>query len=294
MPIVVAGLAAAIAGLLFVRTQPAQYETSARFIIAPSPEILDDRDVVNTLDALANRRATVATFGEVVLSERTFEEAVKAVGFTPVQAEQTRVSVVVLPEANVVEVFVRGPRPELAEEMLEFLGSESTAYFRSLYKVYLVESLGVVSTEQVAPKPLQTVPVAGVLGATLAFGVVLTRDRLDARPSASAEVRRRATPEHPPPEPPPVPADASIRAVDDLTTAPGRVPDSTEELSAERNGLGRGDRGRPHEFWASGRGPDGDFRWRAELDELGRMLEGWTEGGDVRTEVERPDPETPT
>lgn len=306
MLILVGSLAAVVAGLLFARAQPAQYQTNARFVIAPAPEIQDGNDIVQTIDALANRRAIVSTFGQVVLSERSFDQAVKGAGLTPAQAERTKVSAVVLPEANVVEVFVLGPRQDLTERMLLILGNESTTYFENLYRVYTIQTLDIarLKTEQVAPKPVQSGLIAGVLGMSLALLVGLAGDRLRANRSAVPEgVSPPTSPGSAQPEVehttgPTDPTAGPLALVQEHTGSPARGPSllSREVLPGARDDPQhrRALAVRPGlDLYANDRGPsphdiidDPDW-WLSELHELGREVRGWSHGLSVaRREVD--------
>ena len=328
--ILLAGVLAAASGLLFGRSQPPQFQTHARFVISPSPAVTDDNNIAQTLDALANKRAIVSTFAQVVLSQRSFDVAARGVNATLREAERVKISTVVSPEANVVEVFVIGPRPQLIEQMLELLGTESTTSFEALYKIYAVEALDVAGpkTEQVAPKPVRSALVGGVLGGAIAFLVGLVDDAVKAgranagRAGAPEKAEPgAATPEPEHPEEAPVaglPARAGPEAADHdgepgkamilHPTAPryrepGSIPARTTygptsdkdifedpgRWLRELDGLDREVRQWPDRSSTDDL-EDAQQRWRHELDDLSWMLRAWTEGGHRGSEGDgRPD-----
>ena len=255
--ILLAGVLAAAAGLLFGKSQPAQFQTHARFVISPSPEITDDNNIAQTLDALANKRAIVSTFAQVVLSQRSFDEASRGARATPQEAEQVKISTVVSPEANVVEVFVIGPRPRLIEQMLELLGTESTRAFEALYTIYAVEALDVAGpkTEQVAPKPVRSALIGGVLGGALAFLIGLVDD--------ATKVARAGT--------------GQPKSDDDGSRSGTRVFGDDGDWLRELDDLDREVR-RWTDGVSSQEVEEAQRRWRSELDDLSGMLRAWAEG----------------
>lgn len=315
--IVLAGLLAATAGLLFAREQPAQFQTRARYVISPSPQVTDDNDIAQSLDALSNRRAIVSTFAQVVLSQKSFDNATRAVGASRKDADRLKISTAASPEANVVEVFVLGPRPQLIETVLELIGAESTRSFQALYTIYAVEALDVAGpkTEKVAPKPLRSTAIGGFLGGALAFLIGLVGDRIKAdraRASGSTEEpeHRAAPPDPDPPGKAPVaapPAQIGPGETAELDGGPGRglmlhpvsrrSADEHPVVTATANGptaqlgplrearvwLGELDdlawevRRWPHHIAATADMEDAQQRWRSELDDLGGLLRAWTE-----------------
>lgn len=228
----------------------------------------------------------MSTFGQVVLSQRSFDEAARGAGLTPAQAERTKVSTVVLPEANVVEVFVLGPRKDLSERMLSLLGSESTRYFESLYTVYAVRTLDIehLQAVQVAPKPVQSALIAGALGVSLAFLVGLAVDRLRAgRSSTRGNGRADTHSGSAQREPPPGSGGTPALAQWEPTAAPDPLP-------PQPKGLPGGSDSSPHghalvvspgvDVYAKDRSSLGDVIddpdwWLTQLHELGREVRRW-------------------
>ena len=228
----------------------------------------------------------MSTFGQVLLSQRSFDEAARGAGLTPAQAERTKVSTVVLPEANVVEVFVLGPRPDLSQRMLSLLGSESTRYFESLYTVYAVRTLDIehLQAVQVAPKPVQSALIAGALGVSLAFLVGLAVDRLRAGRSST---RGNGQPDthsgSAQPEPPPGSGGTPALAQWEPTAAPDPLPPQPKGLPGGSDSSPRG-----HalvvspglDVYAKDRSSLGDVIddpdwWLTQLHELGREVRTW-------------------
>jgi len=271
--ILVGGLAAGVVGLLFAQSQPARYETRARLVVAPAPNLTDGNDIVRALDVLANKRALVATLAQVTVSQRSFDQAISAVGATPAEARDIKITASVSPEANVVEVFVVGPRAELVERMMAALGPEVTWTFNDLYAVYTVQSLDDTSpkTEQVGPAPRRSALIAGFLGASLGFLVGIGWDRLRvARPAEGELVPTQAAG--------PGPQDRELGGVRGLPQAGGPWAADVDTSSPAMRAvvvhpvahLFQSEHVRPSRLTDIGPGP-----WLEELDEIGREVAAW-------------------
>lgn len=158
-------------------TEPT-YQTSARFIV--SPNILEeDRDVINSLEAL-DKRSVVVTYAEVLRSNRIFDAARKELGIAAADLVDYGLTAVVLPEANVLELTITGPDPERAASLANHVGEQAIEYMSSLYPVHRFDFLDMAPAplRPFAPQPIQNAILAVALG--LGFGglLVILRERL--------------------------------------------------------------------------------------------------------------------
>ncbi len=91
-----AALVIALAAVFFI---PPTFRSTARFVVSPNLEqigLQDDTDLLRSLEAL-DRRSIIATYAEVVNSERIFNEAVAALGMSPAEIlEYTHTTVTLL------------------------------------------------------------------------------------------------------------------------------------------------------------------------------------------------------
>jgi capsular polysaccharide biosynthesis protein len=176
--LVLAGMigAIAVAFALHAITDPV-YETSSTYVISPAQDPTDPgavQESIRTLDD-ARSRAIVATFTEVLDSTAIHEEAAQSIGIQGLSADDYDFSAVILPEANVVELTVRGPRPQAAALLSGAVGDLAAARFSELYLIYdivLLDPPSIPTEPANTPLPQRLVMAAalGLLaGAALAL-----------------------------------------------------------------------------------------------------------------------------
>lgn len=166
---VLLGVAGAIAAAvaLHATAQPV-YESTARYIVSPALDPADPASVqesIRTLDD-ARSRAIVATFTEVLGSTSIHDEAARSLGIDPASVAGYRYEATIRPEANVVELRVRGPVPQVTVLLSGEVGSLAAERFSSLYQIYDIVLLDApaVPTTPSNPTLLQTLVMAGALG----------------------------------------------------------------------------------------------------------------------------------
>jgi diguanylate cyclase (GGDEF)-like protein len=171
--IVLSTLAALNVALVLAYTATPLYRASARFLVSPDPGLAENsRDLVNSLQAL-DRRSIIATYAEVLSSNRLLTETGQQLGLAPETLTPYQVATVVLPEASILVLSVQGPDPVVAALLANNLGQQAIAYIRGLYQVFRIDFLDQagVPLEPFQPQPLRDVSLAVLLG--LAVGAVL-------------------------------------------------------------------------------------------------------------------------
>lgn len=205
---VVLGALAAVAVAVYMEASAVPvYDSSATYIVSPR---LDDpainvEESVKTLDD-ARSRAIVSTFAEILSSDSVHRTAWETLGLDPGGLEGYEVKAAVLPEANVVELNVRGPSPEVSTLLSSTVGGLASEQFIELYKIYDVGLLdpAVTPTEPSNPTLVQTIAMAGALGVlagaavALLFGApkVRRQNRMSRRLTSVAGHRGVVTPLH--------------------------------------------------------------------------------------------------
>ena len=144
------------------------HETSSTSVVPPAhppPAPAAGHASLRTLDD-ARSRAIVATFAEVLTSSGIQEAAAENVGIEGLSASDYSFSAVILPEANVVELTVRGPRPQAAVLLSGAVGDLAAARFTELYQIYDIVLLDAPPTpSDPANTPLlQQLVMAAALG----------------------------------------------------------------------------------------------------------------------------------
>ncbi|MBL8089644.1 MAG: diguanylate cyclase [Anaerolineales bacterium] len=156
-----------------------QYEVVARFIVSPNLQSTDNRDLVNSLEAL-DKRSIIATYAEVLNSYQITEEAVKLLGENASDFSSYTMSATLLPDANIIRYSVRGPNPDVAALLANGIGQYAIDYVRKLYVVYNIEFLdkAIPSYDAIRPRPLQDALLALLVGMVVGVGLAIFRDQI--------------------------------------------------------------------------------------------------------------------
>jgi diguanylate cyclase (GGDEF)-like protein len=166
------------------------YETEARYILTPDIHNFErGRDLADSLETL-DKRSIVATFAEVINSNQIFEESLELFNLNPIDFIGYERSVVVLPEANIIELKVRGPNPEVVAFLANSIGQYAIDFIVELYQVYDISVIdkAVVPTEPSQPRPLQDAILALVVGGAIGGVFAILREQLA---SSLESLRRR-------------------------------------------------------------------------------------------------------
>ena len=159
--------AAAVAIAINASAEPF-YESSARYIVAPAKDPVDPGTVgegIRTLDD-ARSRAIVATFAEVLGSGTIHQEAARSLGLDELTSADYSYRSAILPEANVIELTVRGPNPQMTVLLSGTVGGSASEKFTELYQIYDIVLLDAPTTPTAPSNPtlLQTLVMSGALG----------------------------------------------------------------------------------------------------------------------------------
>lgn len=174
------------------------YRSEARMLVTPNNQNIDGRDLLNALDTLA-RTSVMPTYVEVLNSARIRQSAAASLGFPAGSLSAYEVSVVALPEANILEVTTEGTDPDRVAQLTNALVDVGAEYLSSRYITYEIEVLdgAVAASEPFAPNPVRDGILAAVLGIGLGTAVVLGVAGLQAAfhvvPSPASSKRERKT-----------------------------------------------------------------------------------------------------
>jgi uncharacterized protein involved in exopolysaccharide biosynthesis len=165
--LVIGTAVAATAAFVLAGTATPQYEASSTYVISPggATGTSDVTESIRTLED-ARSRAIVSTFVEVLSSDTVHARGAALAGLSDEVLEDYTVRAVVLPEANVVELTVRGPTPEVTAALSGAIGIGAAETFIDLYKIYDVSQLdGAEVPDTPAGRGLAaTVALAALLG----------------------------------------------------------------------------------------------------------------------------------
>ncbi len=170
--IVLGALTGLIISLLASYFATPQYVSTARFIITPSLSLKTSKDVVDSLNTL-DRASVVATYAEVMNSERVFADSIASMQSSPAVMKDYAVNAVVLPSSSVLELTVSGPNPNAAAELANTIGKQTIQFAESINFIFDMNFLD-AAVPAVAPFSPQPVRDAGLsLGLGAIFGALL-------------------------------------------------------------------------------------------------------------------------
>lgn len=146
------------------------FRASARFVVSPNLTAFgeDDTNILRSLEAL-DKRSIIATYAEVLNSERVFQATLQALELTEEEFSNYTHNTVVLPDANILELSVEGPSPTLVTTIANILGQQAINYISELYSVYEVSFMDTASApvKPIRPQPVRDASLAFVLGLVL-------------------------------------------------------------------------------------------------------------------------------
>ena len=173
--IVLTALSALSMALVFSYYTEPLYQSKARLVISPSAKILADQGstVINSLWAL-DSRSIVSTYAEILTSDRILSKTAEDLHLDSATMSNYSRTAVALPEANVLEITVEGPNPEIAALIANMVSQNAIEYINKLYVIYDISLLdqATVSAEPFKPTPVSDALTATFLGAV--FGIALT------------------------------------------------------------------------------------------------------------------------
>ncbi|MBU1661056.1 MAG: diguanylate cyclase [Chloroflexi bacterium] len=171
--------ALAIALIAAVLVTP-QYQANATFLVSPNASLINQDDVVNSMEAL-DKRSIVATYAEVLNSDRIYSDAVAALGLNTADLEDDYSrTAVVLPEANILELTVEGPNSEIVAALVNSIGSQAIEHVMRLYSVYDFTFLDPANVPSIPirPQPVRDSILAVGLGVILGAVLAIIREQM--------------------------------------------------------------------------------------------------------------------
>lgn len=155
------------------------YDAVASLIV--SPNVQDFERSSDLADSLANldKRSIVATYAEVIDSRQVYDKTFEILEADSEQYQEYTNSVVVLPEANVINITVSGPNPEVAAVLANSIGQYSIDLINSSFPVYSISFVdrAEVPPDPTRPRPAQDALLAVLLGLVAGVGLVILQDQ---------------------------------------------------------------------------------------------------------------------
>lgn len=179
--IVLVMLMAMNASLLVSYLTPPTYETSSRFVVSPNAAVYQNSwDIVSSMDTL-DRRSIINTYKELIASPAVYASNPDIQKIAPENWEKNyTVSVVVIPETNILKLTVEGPDPNSIVLITKAIGDNALDYINQLYPVYNFSKLEEpeLPTAPIRPEPVKNAGLALLVGAVLGTGLAFSREQL--------------------------------------------------------------------------------------------------------------------
>ncbi len=165
-------LTALVVALLASYLATPQYTAVARFIVTPSNALVNRSDVVNSLATL-NSQSVMATYAEVMNSNRIYSESLAFLQLQPKDIKGYTYKAVVVSSSSVLELSVIGPDPQMTAKLANAIGYQTISFSNSLNQVFSVAFLDIAASPVIpsSPQPFLNSAMAIVLG--LVVGGVL-------------------------------------------------------------------------------------------------------------------------
>jgi capsular polysaccharide biosynthesis protein len=174
-------LVAANVSLLVSYFTPPVYQSFEQFIVSPNSGVFSNSyDLISSMDVL-DRRSIINTYSEILSSPSVYGKNPDIQKMDPqVLASQFNISVVVLPDTNIIKLVVEGPNPNKVLLLTQSIGSEALSYINKLYPVYNLSILDQpeLPTVPIRPQPLQSAGLSILFGAIIGVLLAFTREQL--------------------------------------------------------------------------------------------------------------------
>jgi diguanylate cyclase (GGDEF)-like protein len=160
---------------------PPVYETSSRFVVSPNADVYSNTwDIVDSLDTL-DRRSIINTYKELLGSPSIYGQGLEDQSIdTSLLESEYGISVVVVPDTNILKLTVDGPDPARVVEIANAIGVEALNYINRLYPVYNFSVLDAPEfpTTPIRPEPVRNAGLAIFIGLILGVGLAFSREQM--------------------------------------------------------------------------------------------------------------------
>lgn len=167
--ILLAALVAVASSLVVSYLTTPQYSATARFIIIPSASLKTSAEVINSLNTL-DRVSVVATYVEVMNSDKILLDAVNFLEVNPDSIKDYTVLALALPSSSVLELTVTGSDPNLVADLANAIGQQTIIFANNINFILTINFLDTATPSIIplTPQPLRDAGLALVLG--IVFG----------------------------------------------------------------------------------------------------------------------------
>jgi len=168
-----------IAILVLLNTQPI-YGVNAKFIISPNSELIStQRELVDSLDTL-DKRSIISTYAEILKSNAIVSQTFQSLNLSASLLDEYVISVVPLPDTNVLELTIEGPDAEVAAAIANKNGQFAISYMNNRYPVYRIDFVDFAEPDStpISPRPLRDIGLSLIFGLLAGVALAIVREQL--------------------------------------------------------------------------------------------------------------------
>jgi len=177
--IVICTMTALAASLIFSYFSEPVYLATARFVASPDAAFSQGGDLINSINTL-DKRSIVTTYSIVLKSATIYAQALDDLGMSAENVVDYNRSVVVLPESNVLEIYVEGPDPKVAVLLANSIGKQAIFYIEGLNQGFNIRVLDPATYDStpIRPRPARDASLAIMFGLVLGVSLAIMREQL--------------------------------------------------------------------------------------------------------------------
>lgn len=170
-----------VAAIVFTKRQPTIYDSSATYVVTPSPAFENAQSFASGLDTLSRRTEIATTYGHVATSRTILTSVVEELGLTPEIRETLSIRSRQVAGTNILEVTVEAQSPTVARDVADTVGTETIEFTKSLYEPYVLKPLDAAtfSNSPIGPSRIRNYFLGAVFGLVLGAGLAFMASYLD-------------------------------------------------------------------------------------------------------------------
>jgi capsular polysaccharide biosynthesis protein len=165
----VIGVVGALIALVWVGSQDDRYRAQAVLAIGPASTIVADADLIDILGSI-DRSGMPATVSGIATSQSVRDRVAASLGVEAGRLGEYEVDSLPVPSANLLDITVTGPEPQVVAAVANQISEEVRAEFGRIYRVYEITVLTEAREPSNSSRPNGFLVVLGgfVLGAAVA------------------------------------------------------------------------------------------------------------------------------
>jgi diguanylate cyclase (GGDEF)-like protein len=180
--VVLTALTAVAVALVVSLIIPPTFQTTANFMVSPRIGTVgdDQGDLLRSLEVL-DRRSIVITYAEIMNSYTVLSSTLNSLRLDEATTRSDYdFSAVVLPDANIIELSVEGPSPNMVANIANTMGDAAINNINQISEIYAIDFLDYarVPTVPIRPVPLRDSILALALGLVMGAVLAIIREQL--------------------------------------------------------------------------------------------------------------------